>query len=667
MSLIPFLAICAAGSVLGLLALPTRRLARLVGVVALAAAFVAALTIKPADSLAVGQVQLATSWYAGLFLSAATACCLMLCILGLVVGWPVRLAPAALATFGGLAVAFSATDPAVVFAAIGASAAPGILVVIGSRAAESDAPDAAVETRLLDVSLSELRTLGLIAAGSLIAAAAVLRPSWTESGSTTVFAVAYLALGVAVAVRYGAVPFHVPASRLSKRGTKLGLALPLVWIPSGLGVVALSWSASVFQMQGDWLDVAVASLQVVAVVTLILGAVGALLHDELEEIATYSIIQDAGFVLLALAARDGDASGSARLWLIVFITAKSALVGWVAVLSWTFGSSRLQDLRGWLRRAPILGVALVVIVVATLGWPGSAIYEARATLVDLGLPSELHFLGFVAILLAIAYYGRLLAVGLLPTSVRVGSAPGERPRWPVPMTAAPAAPAAVAEAAKPARTRAAATSRPTVARPIPTEEQAAAAFGLAAARARRTTRVSAAPARLATPPPPPPAPAGGSHLRVVAGKLARLPARLLGAAKRSPLTAFARQTRVAWRLNRTLETSLLVLAIAAVAVAIAFGGFGSSGAAGSGISLDAAVAPMPQLPNTGSDQPYGPSPTQRTGADSPAPSPTSSSSGSASSGPSGSASSGPSESSGPSASSSASASSSQLPSQITGD
>jgi hypothetical protein len=344
-------------------------------------------------------------------------------------------------------------------------------------------------------------------------------------------------------------------------------------------------------------------------------------------------------------------------------------------MSWTFGSSRLQDLRGWLRRAPILGVALVVIVVATLGWPGSAIYEARATLVDLGLPSELHFLGFGAILLAIAYYGRLLAVGLLPASVRVGSAAGERPRWPVLMAAAPAARAAAAEAvaegegAKPARTRAAATSRPTVARAIPTEDQAAAAPGAPAVRARRTTRASAAPALPATPPPPPPAPAGGSHLRAVADKLARLPARLLGAAQRSPRTAiaFARQTRVAWRLNRTLETSLLVLAIAAVAVAVAFGGFGSSGAAGSGISLDAAVAPTPQLPNTGSDQPSAASPTQRTGADSPAPSPTSSSSGSASSGPSGSASSGPSESSGPSASSSTSASSSQLPSQITGD
>ena len=153
MSLIPFLTICAVGAVLGLLALPNRRVARFAGVVALAAAFVAALTIKPADALTIGQVQLATSWYAWLFLSTATACCLILCILGLAVGWPARLAPAVLATLVGLAVAFTAADPGVVFAAIGASAAPAILVAIGSRPSTPAAAEPAAETNVVDVSL----------------------------------------------------------------------------------------------------------------------------------------------------------------------------------------------------------------------------------------------------------------------------------------------------------------------------------------------------------------------------------------------------------------------------------------------------------------------------------------------------------------------------------
>jgi NADH:ubiquinone oxidoreductase subunit 2 (subunit N) len=552
MSIVPFLVVCGVGAFLGMLAAPFPRLARLLGVGALALAFLAALTIKPTDQLTVGHVQLTTSWYAGLFLSSAVACCLIVCILGLAVGWPERLAPAALATFGGLAVAFTATDPSVVFAAIAASAVPAILVAIGAHS----------EARVLDVSLAELRTLGLIAAGALIAAALVLQPGWTTSDPTFVFALAYLALGLAVAVRFGAVPFHVPAARLSKSNVKLGLALSLVWIPAGLGIVALSWSTSVFQRQGEWLDVAVAGLQVIAVATLILGALGALLHEELEEIATYSIVQDAAFVLLALAARDADAAEPTRLWLLAFIVAKSALVAWVVTLSSTHGSSKLQDLRGWFRRSPILGVALIGIVVATLGWPGSPVSEARTTLIRLALPSQLQFLGIVAVFGAIAYYGRLIGVGLMAPGELVKSSTGERPRWPH---------SQLAVAAKSPRTR-------------------------AARAALRAPAVKAPPAEKAAPDDAPPAP--GRSISGAGGRLRSGAVRSIRAA-----IALARQLPAAWRLNRRLETSLLVLGISALAIAIAFGGFGASKASSTGISLDAVVAPTPLLPVLGPTTP----------------------------------------------------------------
>jgi NADH:ubiquinone oxidoreductase subunit 2 (subunit N) len=586
MSLVPFLAVCAAGALLGLLTLPFPRVARFVAVATLAAAFVAALAMKPADQLTVGQVQLVASWYTGLFLSAAAASCLLLCVLGLAVGWPERLAPAALATFGGLAVAFTATDPGVVFAALAASAVPAALVAIRPAA----------QPHALDISLAELRTLGLIAAGALVASALVLQPAWAASDPTFVFALAYLALGLAVAVRFGAVPFHVPAARLSNGKAKLGLALPLVWIPAGLGIVALSWDTSVFQSQSSWLDAAVAGVQLVAIATLVLGALGALLHNELEEIATYSIIQDAGFVLLALAARDADAAEPTRLWLLVFIVAKSALVAWVATLSSTFGSSGLQDLRGWFRRSPVLGLALVVIAVATLGWPGSAVYEARATLVRLALPSQLQFLGFVGALGALAYYGRLIAVGLVAPGDRVSASDGERLRWPrSQVAAATAVVSAMPDTAPEVR-----SSRSRVAR--------------AAARAQ-----SAAEPTLTETAPEAKAREGEAGIRrsgtAGAGLTSSAAFRIRSGTIRSNRAgvAIARQLPAAWRLNRSLETSLLVLGIAAVAIAIAFGGFGATRAAATGISLDAIVAPTPQLPIIGNDMPIAPATTGSAG------------------------------------------------------
>lgn len=428
MTLIVFLFVCVVGMLLGLLALPYVRVARLIAIVSVASALAAALLIVPGDGTSLGEVQLQATWFGGFFLSALAASCLLLCLIGLLTGWPERLAPAALAMLAGVGIAVSSTDPTVAVAAAAAATAPAALVASRIRSSPLG----------VTVGIAELRTLALVVTASLLAGVTILNTNWNAEDPTFVLALAFLVLAAAVAVRSGAVPFHVPAALLSRSGEGLGLVLSLVWIPTSFALVVLSWNATIFGVPGDWLDRAVVAVQVVAVATLILGAVGAMLHDEIEEIAVYSIVQDTGFVLLALTARDADAVGPARLWLLVFVVAKSALVAWAATASWAFETSNLDELRGWLRRAPILGLALIAIVIATIGLPGSPVFEARSTLVSLGLPGWAHFLGLAAILLSLAYFARLLIVGLLPASAQVSRAGADWPRWPHPAKVEPA-------------------------------------------------------------------------------------------------------------------------------------------------------------------------------------------------------------------------------------
>jgi NADH:ubiquinone oxidoreductase subunit 2 (subunit N) len=533
MSLIVFLLICIFGMLLGLLAQPFARFSRLVAIGSLVAALTAALLLNPNDTATLGEVQLATTWFVCFFLTALTASCLMLCIVGLVTGWPERLAPAALATFAGVGFAISATDPTVALIAAAAATAPAALVASRIRSTPLGTT----------VGVAELRTLALVVGASVLAAVTVLNTNWNADDPTFMIAIAFVALAAAVAVRSGAVPFHVPAALLSRSGEGLGLVLSLVWIPTGFGLVALSWGATIYGVPGDWLDRAVVAVQLVAVATLVFGAVGAMLHDEIEEVVAYSIVQDTGFILLALTARDADAAQPARLWLLAFILAKSALVAWAATTSWAFGSSNLGDLRGWLRRSPILGLALVGIVLATLGWPGSDVFEARGTLVRLGLPDSVHFLGTAAILLALAYYLRLMAIGLLTPSAVVRGAAGDRPRW------HPAAAEAVGQDVVAAEVAPVAVATSAEVAPV----------AVTAAIAQPASRHAddEGPVR--------------SHRRHV---------------------SFGHQLRVAWRLNRPLQASLLVLGIAAVAAAVAFGGFGAAGASQSGITLDQAAGPI---------------------------------------------------------------------------
>jgi NADH:ubiquinone oxidoreductase subunit 2 (subunit N) len=520
MTLIAFLVVCVAGMLLTLLTGPFARLSRLVALASLAAALTAALLINPNDSVTIGEVQLSTTWFVGFFLTALAASSLLLCLVGLVTGWPERLAPAALAMLAGVGVAITSWDPTVALVAAAAATAPAALVASRVRSTPLGAT----------VGVAELRTLALVVSASLLAAATLLPTNWNSDDPTFVLALAFLLVAAAVAVRSGAVPFHVPAALLSRSGEGLGLVLSLVWIPTGFGLVALSWDSSIVGVPSDWLDRAVLAVQVVAVATLILGAVGAMLHDEIEEIVVYSIVQDAGFILLALTARSDDAAAPARLWLLVFVIAKSALVAWAAAISWAFESSSLGNLRGWVRRSPILGLALVAIVAATLGWPGSPVFEARDTLVTLGLPGSLHFLGMAAILLSLAYYARLLAIGLMTPTATVRRAEGDWLHWP---------------------------HLPKVA---------------------------------------------DETVEAEAGPAAGAPDTDDGVTHRHPRFPTRHRLAVAWRLNRPLQASLLVLATATIAAVVAFGGFGSSDASQSGITLDQAGAPQPNPSGIGAGQ-----------------------------------------------------------------
>ncbi len=600
MVLAAYLVLCGAGFLLGLLVRPSGGRARLVSIFGLAAAFGVAVLLGNSDSITVGDVKLIGSAYAGLFLACGTGTALLLCVVGLGTAWPDRLGPAALAFFGGLAVAMTATDAGVALTAGAAAATVGALVFVRPQNTLIETASPA-EPDWHEGFLAEIRTVGLAVGALLVAAVAVLRPAWTSERDGTIFVLGLLGLGIAIAVRGGAIPFHGPAARLRKRATPMASALLLVWMPAGLGVLAVSWSALAFHVGGEAMNAVVLVLQAIAVATLLLGAVGALVHDDLEEIAAYSIVQDGAFVLLALTARSDAVAEPARLWLLVFVAAKTGLVAWVAAAARTFGTANLGQMRGWLRRTPILGIALVAIVVATLGWPGAAVYEARASLIRLGLAGNLGFLGAAAMLLSITYYGRLLFVGLMSPGDAVRAAHGERPRWgrrarrtPAPAPALAEAVAAAPSAQQPAdvavdlgatdkdlpeaapattkrRSRAAAAEDPvpTVAAPIE------AAAGMVQLELTIGIEVAATPEATA----PEPALTGATPGKLVAPAATRL--------------GFRRRIVLAWRLNRTLEVSLVVAGGAALAVALAFGGLGAHGASQSGIPLDTAAHATP--------------------------------------------------------------------------
>ncbi|MEW6226246.1 MAG: proton-conducting transporter membrane subunit, partial [Chloroflexota bacterium] len=163
-----------------------------------------------------------------------------------------------------------------------------------------------------------------------------------------------------------------------------------------------------------------------AFLTLVAAALAAFLADDLRHTVGYLVIADGGLVLLGLAALDPAAWGPTRVWLVALAASKTAVAAWAAVAEARFETRSLPDLRGWIRRAPILAAGLALAVVATFGLPGWIVFGARGDLARLAAGAPWDAVLVVAGFLTLPAYLRLLAIGTGPPSSPVARAAPER-------------------------------------------------------------------------------------------------------------------------------------------------------------------------------------------------------------------------------------------------
>jgi NADH:ubiquinone oxidoreductase subunit 2 (subunit N) len=214
-----------------------------------------------------------------------------------------------------------------------------------------------------------------------------------------------------VAIRFGAIPFHLWIARLTDAVPEAGLPIVTVLAAAPLAVVGLGWTdASIAPLLVD-LGTERGVVLAIAVASIVLAAIAALIQDDLEHVVGYSIVGDAGVALLALVALDPLASGAGRLWILALVVTRSAFAAWAAGLRLAFGTGRIFELRGWLTRSPLLAGAFGLVVIASIGFPGLAAFEARSTLVAGAVDDPLATLVALSVLAPLAYYGRLLSIG----------------------------------------------------------------------------------------------------------------------------------------------------------------------------------------------------------------------------------------------------------------
>jgi NADH-quinone oxidoreductase subunit N len=225
------------------------------------------------------------------------------------------------------------------------------------------------------------------------------------------------------------IPFHFWAARLADAAPEVTLPVLQAWGPAALAVVALAWIDGLVAPILPDVGAERAVLIGIGIGTIVLATFAAWIQDDLEHVLGYSIVGDAGVIVLGLAALGTDAWTPVRVWIIAFVVARSAFAAWCAAVRATFWTGRLDDLSGWGRHSPPLVVCLVLVIIASIGLPGFAAWNARAAIVDQLFGGPLAGLLLLALLAPILYYVRLLILG---SRRPLGGFAAEdwRPRWP---------------------------------------------------------------------------------------------------------------------------------------------------------------------------------------------------------------------------------------------
>ena len=161
-------------------------------------------------------------------------------------------------------------------------------------------------------------------------------------------------------------------------------------------------------LQWSWVPV----FWVLAVLTMLVGAVLAVVQRDIKRMLGYSAIAHAGYLLLGLTAVSREGVSSVLLYLMIYgITS----VGAFGVLSLferrTSKAMALDDLRGLGRRYPVPSVMLALFLLSLAGIPGTAGFIAKLAVFRSAMQAEQEVLVIAAILssvIAFVFYLRVI-------------------------------------------------------------------------------------------------------------------------------------------------------------------------------------------------------------------------------------------------------------------
>jgi len=183
--------------------------------------------------------------------------------------------------------------------------------------------------------------------------------------------VTLLALALFIAgfgFKMGLVPFHMwLPDAYEGAPTTIGALLAAGTKKAGFAAAIRVIVLATFVLHLDWAT----ALAVIAVFTMTLGNLGALVQKSVPRILAYSSIAQAGYIMigLALAPYSDQALGGSLFHILNHAVMKSAAFIAVAAVGITLASYSIEKYRGLAKRMPITAIALSISLLALAGVP----------------------------------------------------------------------------------------------------------------------------------------------------------------------------------------------------------------------------------------------------------------------------------------------------------
>jgi NADH-quinone oxidoreductase subunit N len=245
-------------------------------------------------------------------------------------------------------------------------------------------------------------SLGITELAQMIAEGSVIGP-------VLIFGLVFIVAGLGFEL--GVVPFHMWVPDVY-HGAPGAVTLFVSTVPKLAGfaliIRLLGQALGAEQLTVEWQQM----LVVMAVLSLVIGNVTAIVQTNLKRMLAYSTISHMGFVLLGVLAGDENGYSAAMFYMVVYVLTNLGAFGMMLLLSRSgFEAENLEDFKGLNQRSPWYAFLMLLIMFSMVGIPPTVGFYAKLAVLQSLLTAGYLSVAVVAVLFSVVgafYYLRLV-------------------------------------------------------------------------------------------------------------------------------------------------------------------------------------------------------------------------------------------------------------------